>query len=336
MSCTAFSLSTNPFTPSSTARLNVSSSLYIVRMTICVGNRLPCSFRATSRPDKPGRLTSSTAISGFFSSINWSALLPSPASPTSSNRWSASITWRNPWRNRGWSSTIKTLTRPGMIRGYSQTFEAMARLNSPAARLPRGRCRSAAFGDRNDRLDACSGSRAGVHFERASEDAHSFGNIFQPEASGGGLACWPRSGKSAAIILDPEAHIVHVPFQYDARAPGLGMFQNVVHGFLNHTIEICRRLPAEYLVHGLQPALERNGAGLGRVVDHRHECASQAELVELIGVQVLRNLAHLRNGLRGKLLNALELVARIGGHNNVVERQQRAVFDQQQILAEAV
>src|SRR5216684_1665924 len=122
-----------------------------------------------------------------------------------------------------------------MTRGESQSSAAMARQNSQPAGLPHRRSRSAAFGDGNNRLDACSSSRAGVHIERATQDTHALGNVFQPEASIGSLPCW-GIGESAAVIFDPKPHIVHVPFQYDARSFGLGMFQNVVHGFLNDAI----------------------------------------------------------------------------------------------------
>ena len=45
---------------------NKRSRTRIVRMTMRVRDRLFCNWRATSKPDKPGRLTWSTATSGFF------------------------------------------------------------------------------------------------------------------------------------------------------------------------------------------------------------------------------------------------------------------------------
>src|ERR1051326_4264636 len=106
----------------------------------------------------------------------------------------------------------------------------------PLPRLAGGSWRSPAFGNRKDRLDACAVAWTGIHFEGSAQDTHAFGDVFQPKTSSDRGRCRRARAEAAAIIFDPEPHVANVPFEDDPGAPGLGMFQDVVHGFLDDAI----------------------------------------------------------------------------------------------------
>ena len=114
------------------------------------------------------------------------------------------------------------------------------------------------------------------------------------------------------------------------------MFQDVVQTFLDDAIKIHGRVLREKAVHVVQFALENHPAGFGGVVNHRFERAGQAEMIQLVRMEVVRNLAGFGDGLGRELADAFELFAQIGRQVFPGQRQLRAVFDEQQVLAEAV
>ncbi len=59
-------------------------------------------------------------------------------------------------------------------------------------------------------------------------------------------------------------------------------------------------------------------------------------MIELIRMQVVRNMANFGDGLRGKVADAFHLFAQIDGRVFFGERELGAVFDDEQILAETV
>ena len=124
-----------------------------------------------------------------------------------------------------------------------------------------------------------------IDLETATENADAFDHVFQAQslpAVGG-----PAGFESNAVVFDGELHFMHVAFQPEADVFGAGMFQDVVQAFLDDAIKIQGGVLREKGVHIVQFGSEDDAAGSGGGVNQRFERAGQAEMVQLIRMQVV-------------------------------------------------
>src|SRR5262245_29061252 len=114
------------------------------------------------------------------------------------------------------------------------------------------------------------------------------------------------------------------------------MFDDVVETFLNDAVQRDRVLLAKEIVERRE---FRNKAHPGRgrnLLNHDFERLGQTQAIQVIGPQVLRDLTHFLDGLSGGGEDPLELLLKL---RRIVRRkltELRAVFDDQQVLPQAV
>ena len=168
---------------------------------------------------------------------------------------------------------------------------------------------------------------------RAAQNAHALRNALQ--AKPGAPVRFFIRREAAPVVTDRERQLASVYRQVERHFGRAGMFENVVETLLHDAIKMISSPGVEEAIQFVKLVRELNRRTGADFFNHRHEGRAQAELIEMRRAQVVRDRAHLFERLRDGVAELRELrPGLLVRHSQRIE--QRAVFDDQQILAQAV
>src|SRR5215204_1362028 len=285
----------------------MSSSRWNVRKTSPTASPSSRTARATPKPSSTGIWMSSTATCGASSLILARASPPSPASATTLSPAPDSTVCLSPCRTIGWSSAMMMSTALSILRLLQADADLHGR-PPPRRRLDRG---------------------------LAAEHPRALGDVEHAEAA----PTVPRRavrGEAPPVVSNGQNELAPDALYRHARAPRARVLDDVADALLHDAVEVDLLILGERAVNIVYIVRDAEAVGARSLLQHRLDGHLQAELVELQGAEVVRDLAHLLDGVRRRVRDFVELFEGPLVLSGPAQAQRRAVLDDGEALPDAV